>query len=405
MRTHRFASLAVWALLGWGLIARGGNTFLFLFWTYSFIVAYGWAVRWFGLQGVRVSRDVRTEDGTTPPDGAFTVGEDAIVEIALTRPAPLPIPWLIVREKIGEAEHDRLHGPWLTTKAVYRYALPLPKRGVYAFEPAELWAGDPFGIVQQRVRVRTGRVEVAAAPRPRPLGYETVQLLLTLGEGARGSSRRGGDERTELRAYREGDPLTRVLWKLAARTDDWFVRQPERSNAADEVTIVVESPGPEEASRLDGVAEAAAGVAVVLGSRRRPFRLSVDGDAGGSGGWRRALAAMTVATGDEAGSGASAGPWRGQLRGALPARSTAAVVVCASMRPDTAALCREWQAAGREVLVLLARGGGLGSALPEEWATWLHRGGVKVVELTESGERLLSPAERGARRATERFPS
>lgn len=451
MRAHRWAALAVWALLGWGMVARGGNTLLFLFWTYSFIAAYGWAVRWFGLQGVRVTRVVRGADGSTPPDGAFAVGEEAEVEVTLTRPLALPIPWLVVRERIGDAEHDRLHGPWLTRKTAYRYVLPLTQRGVFAFEPAELWAGDPFGIVPQRVRVRSGRVEVAAAPRPRSLGYETVKLLLSLGEGNRVPARGGDDEGSELRAYREGDPLTRVLWKLAARSDDWLVRQPEQSRSAAETAIVVAAPGPDEADRLEDCASAAAGAAVALGSRRRAFRLLADGvggassggsvsvgggasyggygaasgyggDVGGLGvgshgvgsgggslaggiggiggsasgvpfaasvggwGWRRALAAMTAPTG-EGGR---------PTRFALPSRAAAVVVVCASLRPETASQCREWSAEGREVLVLLAGDGALGAPSAEAWAAWLHRSGVRIVELTDGGERLLTPPERRA---------
>jgi len=389
MRTHRWAALAVWALLGWGMAARGGFAFSFLFYSYSLIAAYGWAVRWIGLRGVRVTRAVRSADGGVPPDGAFETGDEAIVEVTLRRPFALPVPWLVVRERIGEAEHDLLRGPWWTTRATYRYGLPLPRRGVYAFEPTELWAGDPFGVVQQRVRVRSSAAEVVVAPRPRRFGYEVEQAILSLGAGKAGAARRDGGEWTDVRAYRDGDSLARVLWKLAARSDDWYVRTEEPARAAAETAVVVDADGA-DAAAIDGCAEAAAGVAVALGARRRAFRLYA---AGAEGGWRRRLAALA----------ADSPP---AIRGTAAPGGAAGVVVVAAggaLRPETAALCREWRAGGREVLLLLARGdgeardarGGAGADLPDELAAWLRRSGVRIAVTDAAGDRLA--AEGGGR--------
>ncbi|WP_309123187.1 DUF58 domain-containing protein [Paenibacillus sp.] len=393
MRTHRWAALAVWALLGWGMAARGGFAFSFLFYSYSFIVAYGWAVRWIGLRGVRVTRAVRCPDGAAPPDGAFEAGEEAIVEVTLRRPFALPIPWLVARERIGEAEHDLLHGPWWSTRATYRYALPLPSRGVFAFEPTELWAGDPFGIVQQRVRARgTAIPEVIVAPRARRFGYEVEHAILSLGDGRAAGLRRDGGERTDVRAYRDGDSLARVLWKRAARSDEWYVRTEEPPRAATETAVVVDAA---VAAATDDCAEAAAGVLVALGVRRRTFRLYAAAvAAGNAGGWRRRLAALEVA----------APPIRA---GAATLGGASGVVVVAggALRPETAALCREWQTGGRDVLLLLARGEpGVrpGDAeLPEELASWLRRAGVRIAVTDAAGDRIA--AEGGGRDDDGRF--
>ncbi|HZG57778.1 DUF58 domain-containing protein, partial [Paenibacillus sp.] len=243
MRSHRWAVLAAWALLGWGFAARGGFAFSFLFYTYSLIAAYGFAVRWFGLAGVRVSRTVRSSDGRETFDGAFEAGDEAIVEVTLRRPFALPLPWLVVRERVGEAEHDLFFGAWWSTRATYRYALPLPRRGVFAFEPAELWAGDPFGLVQHRSRARSAPQDVAVAPRPRRYGYDVDRALLALGAGRQGRLRREGDEPADSRPYRDGDSLSRVLWKLAARTDEWRVRREAAPAGAEETAIVVDASG------------------------------------------------------------------------------------------------------------------------------------------------------------------
>lgn len=390
MRTYRWLALAVWLLLGWGMWTRGGFTFSFLFYTYSLIAAYGWIIRWVGLYGVRASRVLkRSEDGTEPADGTFTAGEEAVVEVTLERPWALPIPWLVVRERMGEAEYDRLHGPWLAAKLTYEYVLPLPERGVFAFEPIELWAGDPFGIVNQRVRVRTGLREAAVSPVPRRFGVEAERLMLSLGEGARGRVRSGEDETLDYRTYRHGDPLTRVMWKMAARTDEWFVRRYEAMSAAEETAILIDSRGMLSDEAADGCADAAAGAIVALGSRRRSFvyvEAEPSGDAAYAASWRRSLAALQPRrSAEDTGYGA-----------ALPPRSSAVIVVSAALRPELADVCRQWQAGGREVLVLHVRTGtGNAEKAPsagseEEWQAWLRRGGVRLIELYPKGERVLA---------------
>lgn len=368
MRMKQLAALAVWALLGWGIAVRGGFTFSFLFYTFSLIVIYGWLIRWIGLRGVRATRVVTSLDGAEPADGTFTAGDEVLVTVTMRRRTALPIPWLIAREQIGEVEHVRLHGPWFSTRATYRYVLPLSSRGVFEFEPLELWAGDPFGIVQQRVRARSDRSEAAAAPVPRQLGYDAQQALLSLGTGRQGNNRRGGEDFTEFRTYRDGDPLTRVMWKLAARTDDWFVRLQEQERAGEETAVVVIASGDDAA--VDRCAAAAAGAITALGTRRIRFRLYTADGTGGR--WRRRLAALVAAP-----EFATA---------ELPPGKEPVVVVCGELKSEIAAMCRKWRASGREVLLLAcpARGD-----IPAELAAWLGHGGVKMLLADEAGERTV----------------
>lgn len=376
MKTYRWLAFLVWLLLGWGLWARGGFTFSFLFYSYSFIAIYGLCIRWIGLSGVRVSRAVLRTDGTEAEDATFTAGEEAVVEVTLERPWPLPIPWLVVRERLGDAEYDLLHGAWLSKKTSYQFILPLPERGVFPFAPVEMWAGDPFGIVTHRCYVRTGQREIAVAPAPRIYGSEAEMMMLALGEGVRGSARPGGEEGSDYRLYREGDALTRVMWKMAARTGEWFVRRFEAANAGESTAILIDRRSLSGAKAADRAAEAAAGAILVLGSRRRQFRLLAD--LGPSVHWRRALAELSP---DETAAISS-----------LPAGTSAVIVICADLSAELADACCRWQANGRDVLVLAIRASD--APLAAEWVAWLHRGGVRLMELLPQGERLL--AEGGA---------
>jgi len=384
VKTHGWAALAIWMLLGWGMWARGGFTFSFLFYTYSFIAAYGLLIRWVGLYGIRMRRAVvRPEDGAEPADGTFTAGTEALVLVTLERRVALPIPWLVVRDRAADAEHDKLHGPWLGRTLVYEYVLPLPKRGVFSFAPAEVWAGDPFGVVTQRKRVRTGLREIAVSPVPRAYGYEAERAILSLGEGVRGRARAGDEERSDYRAYRDGDPLTRVIWKMAARTEEWFVRRTQSASEAEETAIVVDRRSVTSAEAADRCAEAAAGAIVALGSRRRAFRYSEAGAApdGYAPGWRRSLAALQPMTDAPILNSTAISP-----------RAGAVIVVCAGLSAELADACREWRASGREVLVLQVRGEE--QADENKLHAWLERGGIRLFELLAQGERTI--AEGGA---------
>jgi len=447
-RARRWTALLAWALLGWGFVARGGFTFAFLFTTFSLLAMYSWLIRWVGLRGLRVQRVIRGNDGEAPRDGVFAVGEECVVEVTLRRTVPLPVPWMVVREVVGDAEHDLLHGPWLTRTTSYRYALPLPRRGVFAFEPTVLWTGDPFGIVPQRLRARGDVCEVAAAPEPRAFGPAAERMLAALGSGRRAPAH-SADERTDVRSYRPGDPMTRILWKLAARTDEWVVRAAEDAwRSGGETAVVVDVSGEDEA-RTDACAAAAAGVIATLAARRRAFRLvaidtyadrgSRPGAAGGfpgaagrlpgaaggfpgaaggfpgaaggfpgaagqvsGGGWRRRLAALGHGETRSERAGYEGSRMHALSSAAGPIvgdRTYAVVVVCDGLRPETAASCRAWRSDGLDVLVVdvIEREAG---GTDRDARAWLELAGIRWIEALPEGERTAS--EGGGGHAGER---
>lgn len=413
---------AAWAVLAWWLMGRGGFAAAFLFSVYSLILAYGIAVRRIGLIGVRAEREMRGPDGTVPLDGTYETGEEAMVRVTLHRRIPFPVPWLIVKERVGAAEHAMFCGAWFTRRLAYEYALPLPHRGVFVFEAPEVWSGDPFGVLQFRVRARGVRAEgaraaadradgagggcaadvgpaaeVAVAPRPSALGDEALRALLALGAGRGAAPRRMASdpdgERLETRAYEEGDSPARVLWKLAARTGEMRVRIWEPPHDGLETAVLLQAgPGDDDAA-LDRCAAAAAGALKVLaGSGRKP-RLLGCGGAGpvcGPMSDRRALAEWGAA----ADRGASASNGAESLR--LPERTGSAVIVCDVLRPETADLCRGVLAGGRDALVLAC--GGRDSA-PQELAGRLRRMGARLVVLpgspADGGTGLEHKAGRG----------
>jgi uncharacterized protein (DUF58 family) len=98
------------------------------------------------------------------------------------------------------------------------------RRGVYTLGPAEITAGDPFGIFH-RTTTAAGRYEIIVYPRifsPDEIGLPFQEAL-----GDLRTRRALAEDPTLLagsREYRPGDPLRRVHWKATARSGELQVR-------------------------------------------------------------------------------------------------------------------------------------------------------------------------------------
>lgn len=98
--------------------------------------------------------------------------------------------------------------------------------GVYQVRLWRLWVYDYMGLFRRRIRTVepcTLIVEPDAVPMPKlPTLERGLSDGVALGPG-------GTPELYELREYRPGDPMTKIHWKLAAKTGKLIVRQTEDS--------------------------------------------------------------------------------------------------------------------------------------------------------------------------------
>jgi uncharacterized protein (DUF58 family) len=162
---------------------------------------------------------------------ALEIGERVSVRVVVHNTGALPAPWVLVEDHLPGKALD-FRDPRLKVKGkraaiamlrgggelVLKYQLECLGRGYHQVGPLVLESGDLFGL-HRRFRIVTEPRFVLVYPRIVPLvGYELA------------SRRPIGDVRIThrlyedptriagVRAYQQGDPLSRIHWRATART-------------------------------------------------------------------------------------------------------------------------------------------------------------------------------------------
>ncbi len=157
------------------------------------------------------------------------------VTVSLTNAKLLPLVWLRVRdqwplglepqgfvlERSGWRDSQRL-SQTLSLRWYERvrrhYQVRCLQRGLHRFGPAELEAGDPFGIAGV-TREESAREEIVVLPKVLDVpGLELLTGRPLVEAPASRSLARDPTELRGMRPYRQGDPLRSVNWRATART-------------------------------------------------------------------------------------------------------------------------------------------------------------------------------------------
>ncbi len=161
-------------------------------------------------------------------------GETISLSFSIENKKLLPLPWLEVEDEIplqltlltGRAmpiyKVNRLalahtFSLWSFQRVTRRYRLRCTGRGVYAFGPATLRSGDPFGWLVREVRA-TARETVLIYPLVAPL--EALGLPARHPFGERTTPRRLLEDPLRVAGVRDyilGDDPRRIHWKATAR--------------------------------------------------------------------------------------------------------------------------------------------------------------------------------------------
>lgn len=195
------------------------------------------------LQGITVER---------LPIAPVSAGDRLAVEVVVTNHYRQPKGLFLLVDALptglGQPPQHALRqlGPRQTQ--TWRYRVPTPRRGVYAWSTLTLRSAAPLGLFWYR---RDVALPAAAVVYPQVLPLQGCPILDALG-------RQSGQQwhyhpvvkpATEgvtrsLRPYRWGDPTRLIHWRTSARYGELRVRELEKVTASQEVVIALNTRGP-----------------------------------------------------------------------------------------------------------------------------------------------------------------
>lgn len=201
------------------------------------IVVVALGTRWW------IGRVERTLSYRRTFDARLFHGEVSHVHVHITHGAPLPVPWLVVRDRLPL----RLGYPQPFSTAVsvpkgegaqLRYDVRGSRRGVYPLGPVQLSFGDLLGLQDRFVRER--RVDfVVVYPKIVPLPALRLQSKTAL--GAVRSPEPWNEDPARMvgtRDYQPGDSFRRMHWPVSARVGTLQVKQLEPAMTVETVAIL-----------------------------------------------------------------------------------------------------------------------------------------------------------------------
>jgi len=172
--------------------------------------------------------------------GALLEGEDVWVSLEALPDARVPLPGLVVTERIARI------GDRVTTlqRAVrgYRgtYVLERVPRGRYEVEEARATIDDPFGLARGEVDL-DARGSLLVYPRLVPLDRLFSEIGAHAQDGRRLLLRRpSGFDLHSVREYERGESLRKVHWKTTARRGQLMVKELEDA-PRDEIAVILDA--------------------------------------------------------------------------------------------------------------------------------------------------------------------
>lgn len=195
---------------------------------YSMYVLLGLLLvsRWMASQGVEQITAAREMDRDTAE-----VGDDVTVTVMFNNKSRFPIPWILAEDLLPRKalaqrpprlsiSGQRLAVFMLKRVAAkrIRYHIRCDMRGYYQIGPVVLESGDVFGLYR-KYRVLTVPTFLRVYPKIVPIPNYDIASRRPLGEVK--LMHRLFEDPTRIsgvRAYQQGDPLSRVHWRATART-------------------------------------------------------------------------------------------------------------------------------------------------------------------------------------------
>lgn len=202
---------------------QGGFVSWFLFYSVIPLIAYSFFISFYRLHSLTVSRELNRD--------SMLAGDDLLVTIQVKSFFPIPLFFLIIRDKLPETlgAYAKAEGklyqsgaqavlfPLFKRNISYTYKLAGVPRGVYEFEQISLSSGDLFGFLsKEAVKNETSMIFVY----PRYQEIHSWSLYETQPTGMNRSGHKAANDFSQavsVRDYVPGDRLSWIHWKATAR--------------------------------------------------------------------------------------------------------------------------------------------------------------------------------------------
>ena len=268
-----------WSVLILFLIA----SLLRLDWVYYLVYVIGgvWIISHWGVRRSFLKLEIRRD----MLYNAF-LGEKIPVRLRLANRAWLPLPWLLVEDRVPlDLKETDSYRSVLSVGSHARldhtYMLYAKRRGYYTVGPLTLTTGDLFGFAESSWQEQDP-VHVTVYPEVLPLhrfGLPSRSPFGTL--SARQRIFEDPNRMSGVRAYASGDSMRRIHWKASAHEDSLLVKKFQPAIALN-VTIILDLN--REAYPLNGAIGAsewaivaAASIASFVVGQRQPVGLLSNG--------------------------------------------------------------------------------------------------------------------------------
>ncbi|WP_054958594.1 DUF58 domain-containing protein [Paenibacillus dakarensis] len=216
-------AIGIWLASGGLYIWLGGQSLQFLWWVCSVMIVNGLLISMFGPSRIEIKR-------TITPSCLYT-GEDAGMTVTIQFKSWMPLPWIMLTDKIGGHTIRKLWFPGFRRSVSCSYTFQPSKRGNWTSMDSEVEWGDMFGWFRSS-RTVLSPAGLVVLPRPLSLRGWGDLTLGTEGEAeevpkAIHSALPGQG----LRDYITGDPLNRIHWRNSAKIGrlQTILPQPGRS--------------------------------------------------------------------------------------------------------------------------------------------------------------------------------
>lgn len=211
-------------------------------------------------------------------------GETAQLLLSVRMGSLLPVYPMEALLRVGDSVEARPLALRFGCETKLRVDVPAPHVGVMRVGVEGCRFSDIFGFFSMRMRAREEMKTLTVLPRD----FEVEPLRFLFADDGRALPNRQSEDLSspeDTRAYRAGDALKRIHWKLSLRRRELLVRRFETPAPPDTLVLLDcttpgdPADGPEDRAKLrDALCETALSVAAMQAAKDCPVRLPLYGE-------------------------------------------------------------------------------------------------------------------------------